>query len=135
MELPVYKYRPLNRSQIRLLEVLPDATTRMKHVDLKKSSKPFKYAALSYTWGASTETFPFQCEAYNLPVRQNLLNALSQLKNLVTTPLWVDAMCINQSDEIEKMGQIQLMTDIYRKAESVLVSAKRGPLLRWYRLN
>lgn len=122
MELPVYQYRPLNRSQIRILEVLPDATTRMKHVDLKKSSKPLKYAALSYTWGASTETFPFECEAHNLPVRGNLLNALSKLKTLVAIPLWVDAMCINQSDEVEKMGQIQLMTNIYRNAERVLVS-------------
>lgn len=122
MALPTYQYRPLSPGQIRILEILPNATTRMKHVDLEKTSTKFKYAALSYTWGASTETFPFECESHNLPVRGNLLNALSQLKYHVAIPLWVDAMCINQTDEVEKMSQIQMMTDIYRSAEKVLVS-------------
>ena len=122
MALPLYQYRPLKPGHIRLLELLPDATSRMKHVDLKSSPTSLKYVALSYTWGASTETLPFQCDAQNLPVRENLLNALSQLKDLTDTPIWIDAMCINQADELEKMGQIQMMTDIYKSAERVLVS-------------
>lgn len=35
--------------------------------------------------------------------------------------LWVDALCINQSDEQERSHQIALMADIYRKASKVLI--------------
>jgi hypothetical protein len=92
----------------------------MRHVDVRSPSS-VKYVALSYTWGASTETFPFECDNQDLSVRQNLLLALSRLKKVADMPLWIDAMCINQDDEAEKMVQIQMMTDIYRRAEKVLV--------------
>ncbi|KAF2494355.1 HET-domain-containing protein, partial [Lophium mytilinum] len=121
MELPLYQYHSLQPGYIRLLQFLPDGISRMRHVNLKNRSSHVGYAALSYTWGASTETFPFQCDAQNLPVRENLLHALSQLKNQIDTPIWIDAMCINQSDEVEKMSQLQMMTDIYRSANKVLI--------------
>ncbi|KAF2032904.1 heterokaryon incompatibility, partial [Setomelanomma holmii] len=35
--------------------------------------------------------------------------------------IWIDAMCINQGDDKEKMGQIQMMTDIYRNAKKVMI--------------
>jgi hypothetical protein len=73
--------------------------------------------------------FPFLCDSHNLPVRHNLLQALSRLKDLVDGPLWIDAMCINQSNEEEKMAQIQMMTDIYKKAERVIVSRMWAELL------
>ena len=93
----------------------------MRLMNLKASPTP-KYVALSYTWGTSTSTCPFECDAQDLPVRENLLHALSQLRHVVHTPIWIDAMCINQSDEAEKMGQIQMMTEIYKGAHKVLVS-------------
>jgi hypothetical protein len=94
----------------------------MRHVALRGRHRLPKYIALSYTWGASTDVFPFECNGHNLPVRENLLLALSHLKDVVDMPIWIDAMCINQSDEVEKMSQIQMMTEIYKGAEKVLVS-------------
>jgi hypothetical protein len=35
--------------------------------------------------------------------------------------IWVDAICINQDDEDEKMAQILLMKDIYSHAETVYI--------------
>jgi hypothetical protein len=122
MEQAPYHYQALSPCQIRVLDLLPDLTSRVRHIDLKKTSSSSRYSALSYTWGASTETFPYTCNARNLPVRQNLLQALSRLKDFVDGPIWIDAMCINQSDEKEKMAQIRMMTDIYKKAKRVIVS-------------
>ncbi|KAI8941233.1 hypothetical protein NX059_002468 [Plenodomus lindquistii] len=119
MELPLYQYQPLASRQIRVLEALPDATPRMTVIELKKSNPSKKYAALSYTWGADTTTLPFQCGAHNLPVRQNLLDALRRLRYVVKGPIWIDAMCINQADEKEKFEQIKMMTDVYKSAEKV----------------
>jgi hypothetical protein len=123
METVSFQYRPLEPGQIRILDITPVATARMRHVDLRKAPI-IKYVALSYTWGASLETFPFQCNEQNLPVRENLLLALTRLRHILDAPIWIDAMCINQEDEHEKMVQIQMMTDIYKKAERVLVSVK-----------
>ena len=48
-------------------------------------------------------------------------------------PLWVDAICVDQKDQDERSTQVALMSDIYSKAESVIVwlgkedeSAKRA---------
>ncbi|KAF2829613.1 HET-domain-containing protein [Ophiobolus disseminans] len=115
-----FVYHPLQAGHIRVLILSHDAPARMRHIDLKHRSGP-KYVALSYTWGANTQTHPYECDAQNLPVRENLLHALSQLRHIVDTPIWIDAMCINQSDEIEKLAQIQMMTEIYRGAQEVLI--------------
>jgi hypothetical protein len=123
MEVTPFQYRPLELGQIRILDLASDATARMRHVYLKNSTS-LNYVALSYTWGASTKTFPFNCDGQNLPVRENLLLALTRLRYILDAPMWIDAMCINQDDEHEKMGQIQLMSDIYKKAKRVVVSRK-----------
>jgi hypothetical protein len=58
-----------------------------------------------------------------LSVRKNLLDTLMRLKHILDKPIWINAMTINQ-DDVEKMHQIRLMTDIYRSAKIVLVSTK-----------
>ena len=35
-------------------------------------------------------------------------------------PLWVDALCINQKDHLERNNQVLLMGEIYRRAASVI---------------
>jgi Heterokaryon incompatibility protein (HET) len=35
--------------------------------------------------------------------------------------IWADAICINQSDDVEKTSQVNLMHDIYQSAEQCLV--------------
>jgi hypothetical protein len=56
-------------------------------------------------------------------VRPNLDKALRYLRDKKETViLWVDAICINQSDEkVEKPAQIAKMKDIYNKASNVCI--------------
>ncbi|KAF2850076.1 HET-domain-containing protein [Plenodomus tracheiphilus IPT5] len=126
MDLPQYQYQPLKPRQIRALEFQSDAKAHMTLVDMYKSTSSKRYAALSYTWGVDTTTFPFWCDTQDLPVRHNLLDALDRLKDLVKMPIWIDAMCINQEDEIEKFDQIKMMTDIYKRAEKVYIWLGEG---------
>ncbi|KAK4125812.1 heterokaryon incompatibility, partial [Parathielavia appendiculata] len=35
--------------------------------------------------------------------------------------LWIDQICINQKDEVEKGAQIRLMTEIYAGASPVVI--------------
>ncbi|OBT93614.2 hypothetical protein VE01_08081 [Pseudogymnoascus verrucosus] len=54
-------------------------------------------------------------------VTENLENALRHVRLPdKTITLWVDALCINQSDELEKSEQVGQMHEIYSRAASVL---------------
>lgn len=63
------------------------------------------------------------CNGATLDVFKNLHNALFQLQELgwTSTPIWIDAICINQSDGAEKSAQVNMMGDIFRAAERVVV--------------
>lgn len=56
---------------------------------------------------------------------QATLNLEAALRHLrvtdATVTLWVDAVCIDQSNEAEKNDQVQCIGDIYRKARPVII--------------
>lgn len=120
-------YQPLNPSlrQIRLLHVDPDPTNLSAVLKIVSLNDKPSYTALSYTWGLEMSTgagialngCPRQ------PVTLNLQIALEHLCADADKPfkLWIDALCINQSDLVEKSHQIRLMTDVYGIAESTCV--------------
>jgi Heterokaryon incompatibility protein (HET) len=82
--------------------------------------------ALSYSWGNEQPTESIQIIAQNIPcimpIIPNLEAALRQLRhpdrNVV---LWVDAICINQADKVEKSHQVPKMAEIYSEAANVRV--------------
>ncbi|OQO10976.1 hypothetical protein B0A48_05231 [Cryoendolithus antarcticus] len=93
-------------------ELIPDAT--VDEVD---------YEALSYVWGTSTVTCSIIVNGLSgFTIRKNLNQAPHRLR-LPDRPrlLWVDAICINQMDPLEKAFQVAHMDDVYRHAERVLV--------------
>ncbi|OCK78370.1 HET-domain-containing protein [Lepidopterella palustris CBS 459.81] len=116
-----YPYRLLRDNEIRLLEYLPtpNLSYRLVHVDL--NSNP-RYAALSYTWGYQNSPVPISVDSHQLRIQQNLHDALHRLRHdEKARHLWVDAICINQRNEVEKNQQIRKMGNIYENAQAVLV--------------
>ena len=90
------------------------------------------YIALSYTWGDPTNKKPIHVTnedgtVTTLQVTQNLYAALRHIRpdllpNIEDDALlWIDAICINQTDEYEKSWQVQQMLYIYRNALNLLV--------------
>jgi Heterokaryon incompatibility protein (HET) len=81
------------------------------------------YTALSYAWGSPSEVQHFiDVNGKNLPVRQNLWEVLQEVqKSDFCGYLWIDAICINQSDIAEKNTQVAMMGYIFALATSVLV--------------
>jgi Heterokaryon incompatibility protein (HET) len=88
------------------------------------------YQALSYEWGSS-ET-PFQITVRDdkggkkgyIPLTANLNNALKGLRDVSngeSKRFWIDQICINQADDVEKGYQVQLMDVIYKSASRVIV--------------
>ncbi|KAF2493026.1 HET-domain-containing protein, partial [Lophium mytilinum] len=121
---PMYMYtKRLNGYEVRLLVILPgkvDAQIECKLVVHETDNLP-AYEALSYVWGTSTKLKPILCDGYRIDVTPNLLFALKQLRyEDERRLLWIDYVCINQDDNDEKTGQVQLMKTIYSEASRVV---------------
>lgn len=93
---------------------------------------PESYAALSYCWGGDqpVKTTSDTIEAYSndIPVHdlpRTLLDAVIATRKLGLSYLWIDCICINQDDALEKSIEISKMPDIYAGAY-VTLSATRS---------
>lgn len=65
------------------------------------------------------------CNGRTLSITESLYNALRRLHDEHTV-LWIDAICIDQSNDAEKNQQVPLMKNIYEAASLVLIWL--GPL-------
>lgn len=135
-------YSELGENEIRIMHLRPGHGGGNIYVELSKEKldDDLKFKALSWQWGKKEEgDDKFQIRIRNklkketespfrpCPVRPNLWRALKHIQEPDReVVLWVDAICINQKEEAdgensEKSTQISMMTDIYRKAEEVIV--------------
>lgn len=144
-----YTYDPLPSStSIRLLEPTPSPEHNQisfRLVPYELSELP-AFNALSYTWGNpritcgfsepasgsnkrinrhTTATHQVLCDGVTFLVRANLASALDMLWNSDMPRaegglLWIDAICIDQSNLDERASQVQHMTTIFASAESVI---------------
>ena len=80
-----------------------------------------EYVALSYVWGGvDQKSFTLGSTLGRLP--QTIEDAIACVRILGKRYLWVDSVCIDQSDEKEKLDQIGRMWSIYRGAYITLVA-------------
>ncbi|KAH6715591.1 heterokaryon incompatibility, partial [Leptodontidium sp. MPI-SDFR-AT-0119] len=93
-------------------------------VSLLQDPRDLKYQALSYTWGkADGSNLKIWVNGVLVPVRRNLLCALRVLRAdpmAGSLPIWIDALCINQQDVLERGHQVDMMGVIYRGAQRVI---------------
>ncbi|KAF2650853.1 hypothetical protein K491DRAFT_720384 [Lophiostoma macrostomum CBS 122681] len=81
---------------------------------------PPQYTAVSYAWGDADEKRKIVLEGATIPVAVSLHGALNAIRDKRDSVLvWIDALCIDQQNRDERTQQVQLMTDIYTKADSV----------------
>jgi hypothetical protein len=82
-----------------------------------------QYEALSYEWGdPNGPQYEILLDGQPFTVRRNLWQALRCLRTeLRERTLWVDAICINQEDVLERNHQVGMMGSIYNYASSVRV--------------
>jgi hypothetical protein len=81
---------------------------------------PVPYEAVSYVWGAPEFSHSLICEGKSLKITHSADTMLRYLrKGKDIRRLWVDAVCINQCDVVEKGPQIALMDIIYGRAVEV----------------
>ncbi|GKZ48107.1 hypothetical protein AbraIFM66951_011862, partial [Aspergillus brasiliensis] len=112
------------KNKVRLFTIWPDENEvnfvqgSLYSVSLNDG---LEFEALSYVWGDITTTVDAWVNGHKIAVPTNLerfLRALRQPKE--KRVVWVDYLCINQEDILEKNTQVPLMSQIYRTATSVI---------------
>lgn len=80
------------------------------------------YDAVSYVWGVDEPRYEIILGAWSFFIRENLYQFLLQIRHPAEDlTLWIDALCIDQSNLDERGQQVQLMHQIFRSARRVLV--------------
>ncbi|KAF2242344.1 HET-domain-containing protein, partial [Trematosphaeria pertusa] len=117
-------YEPLDDvfKSVRLIEVLPPSSDRQICIRMRQAQAPVQYRCLSYTWGDASQESEILVNDQSVRVRYNLYTFLQTAQRRYTEQLlWIDALCINQNDNIEKNHQVQRMGEIFSGAEAVLI--------------
>jgi Heterokaryon incompatibility protein (HET) len=110
-----YKYSQFNRlGEVRLLKICPESQSSdiectLVHVSLDVIPR---YNALSYTWGDPALIYHVSCDGKDLRVTKNLRDTLFRLRQFDENLLWIDAVCIDQSNIQERNQQVLLMRQI-----------------------
>jgi hypothetical protein len=146
-----YTYTGINSDQIRLILLSQGKASdpiycSVKVMDIQRIvDRRLKFEALSYAWGKGNSSENIYLQDFSVPndgrsvdevmllmaqqtkprpfaVRSNLYQALKQIRSEIKDVwLWVDAICINQKDSVEKSHQIPKMPDIYGHAWTVTI--------------
>ncbi|OAL05362.1 HET-domain-containing protein, partial [Phaeosphaeriaceae sp. SRC1lsM3a] len=114
----------LARDEIRLIRLLPGAWKDDIHCELvyDRLASVRPYQALSYVWGSSKRAKTISLDGQSFAVTVNLESTLRHLRSRTQdTLLWIDALCINQANDSERTHQVNLMGNIYRSSQGVLV--------------
>ncbi|KAK1827213.1 HET-domain-containing protein [Podospora conica] len=116
----------LNDGWFRLVDLEPgprDSPLRCTISSHPLSDAP-KYEALSYAWGDANDVanhVEISLNGHPFGITPELEKALLQLRNAQSPrTMWIDWICINQSDLGERNHQVARMRDIYRTAERVV---------------
>lgn len=127
-----YRYEPLevHDRHIRLLTLYPscDAIRQSNRIKCSTAQHSLNwnpsYESLSYSWGDPNDLNPVPIEfnGYDHYIPKNLYAALDALRYRDRSRvLWIDALCIDQSNAVEKSRQIGMMGSIYESASNVVI--------------
>jgi hypothetical protein len=125
-----YHHSPLSQpDNIRLLRLLSrEQNSQHLRGDVfeynprKNARGTCLYEALSYVWGDEDRAQSIIIDNRCLKITPNLHLALLHLRDDgIPRIIWVDAVCVNQTDRKEKESQIPLMPEIFARASCVLV--------------
>lgn len=125
-----YSYEPLDTSQasLRLLHIQQASSDHQIHCSIRNATvAATPYVALSYMWhpnGIQSDNVQHLIQLNGQPfgVAENLWSFLNiAQQELYGNEIWIDAVCIEQTNHAERNHQVGCMHQIYSNAASVLV--------------
>lgn len=122
-----FVYTRLQWGYIRLLKPVMIAENFLEFEVVQVPRFPLpRYIAISYAWGDQDPSKVVYLDGKSSSVRPNLWSCLYHLcgvhaRHLLRRYVWVDAICINQQDNVERNEQVSAMSNTYEYAEVVSV--------------
>ncbi|KAK4243337.1 heterokaryon incompatibility protein-domain-containing protein [Corynascus novoguineensis] len=126
-----HNYRQLSGRHIRLLRLNSDImgtnSGSLAEFDL---DTPPPFYALSHCWGTDNRDKPIYIGNEIFLVGLDLAAGIQRLRELAMekSPLnpameyiWIDTICINQGDTVERSSQVRMMDDIYSRAIRTII--------------
>jgi hypothetical protein len=112
------------KEQIRLIRLSSDDPQSVPSFTITqfdaRTAPPYK--ALSYTWGSRAKTWSIKINRASFQVYHNLHSFLCLLQDKqIADYYWIDQLCIDQSNVLERNHQVSLMQAIYQRAEEVII--------------
>lgn len=117
------------QNYIRLLTITPSKNISQIiecHLEVISLQEPLPYQAVSYAWGEEDASEPILIEGHRILVSRSLRAALTRIREHWNNgelllkgqrlPVWIDKLCIDQENLIEKSSQVLLMGHIYASA-------------------
>ena len=120
-----YRYSALDSAQkirlLRLRKATPFSRMTCTLTVTPLNSAP-SFEAVSYTWAGQVADHYITLEdGCWLTVTENAFNIIHERASFLKPRyVWLDAICINQSDPNEKQSQVEMMGQIYGTASRVL---------------
>ncbi|RTE85000.1 hypothetical protein BHE90_000384 [Fusarium euwallaceae] len=120
----MFIYEPISKvnKEFRLIRLACDTGAEVINLKLCHASAndQVPYHAVSYVRGNPKDTARVTVDGEEFVISGNLLSLLRQLLRAgVTSWLWADSICINQTDLEEKTWQVNAMDQIYGNAKLV----------------
>jgi len=121
-----FEYRTVADGDLFRLAVLkPGVGAQVIEIELiwESTKAPRRdYKCLSYCWQTTIQDAAILVDGRRFEVTSNLLSALRNIrKRKQKTLVWIDQICINQEDFVERGHQVSIMKHIYSRARTVVV--------------
>ncbi|KAJ2974812.1 hypothetical protein NQ176_g5862 [Zarea fungicola] len=125
----MYPYKSLSKEngELRLIRLRDGCTPSSDDYDFEmiyvSLDSLIPYHAVSYTWGSSEAVNSVNIDGHAAVISGNLHYALRQIFTVLQPGkwLWIDSLCINQLDAVEKSWQVAQMGRVFEAAELVYV--------------
>jgi hypothetical protein len=122
LSVPIFQYEPITEPGIfRLLKLEPVSNRMSVTLEHHSINTCPPYWAVSYCWGQPVLfDHALLVGISDIRITASCAQVLELLTPLRTRYLWIDAVCIDQSDLTDKVFQFPLMAQIYSNAQQVV---------------
>ncbi|KAK0745145.1 heterokaryon incompatibility protein-domain-containing protein [Apiosordaria backusii] len=122
-----FAYDPidLDGPAFRLLRIVkgrdPSIPCKLFQAKVRQREVAISYEAISYVWGSPERERDVFINGFLFGVTKSLYEALWYLQlEDEDRVIWVDAICIDQKNEVERGHQVRHMGDVYKEAVRVI---------------
>ena len=129
---PLYTSLDSSLKEVRLLTVYPSEDSgaiirsRLHKVQLANDPKP-EYETISYVWGDPTPKEWILIDSCRIQIPTSSDAVLRAIRHhSQPRTIWLDAVCIDQTNVREREQQVTLMEDVYRNTQNGIIYLGEG---------